>query len=74
MNYEIDFLAWRKYALGLSLCLVCISTVSLFFKQLNYGLDFTGGSLVELHYAKPVEISQAAGLYLCSQLRLFRQN
>ena len=57
MNYEIDFLAWRKYALGLSLCLVCISTVSLFFKQLNYGLDFTGGSLVELHYAKPVEIS-----------------
>ena len=57
MNYEIDFLAWRKYALGLSLCLVCISTVSLFFKQLNYGLDFTGGSLVELHYTKPVEIS-----------------
>lgn len=57
MNYEIDFLAWRKYALGLSLCLVCISTVSLFFKQLNYGLDFTGGSLVELHYAKPVEVS-----------------
>ena len=57
MNYEIDFLAWRKYALGLSLCLVCISTFSLFFKQLNYGLDFTGGSLVELHYAKPVEIS-----------------
>ena len=57
MNYEVDFLAWRKYALGLSLCLVCISTVSLFFKQLNYGLDFTGGSLVELHYAKPVEIS-----------------
>ena len=57
MNYEVDFLAWRKYALGLSLCLVCISTVSLFFKQLNYGLDFTGGSLVELHYAKPVDIS-----------------
>ena len=57
MNYEVDFLAWRKYALGLSLCLVCISTVSLFFKQLNYGLDFTGGSLVELHYAKPVEVS-----------------
>ncbi|MCS5543728.1 MAG: protein translocase subunit SecF [SAR86 cluster bacterium] len=57
MNYEVDFLAWRKYALGLSLCLVCISTVSLFFKQLNYGLDFTGGSLVELHYTKPVEVS-----------------
>ena len=56
MNLKIDFMAWRKLALGLSFLLILISFGSLVFKQLNYGLDFTGGSLVELHYSEPVDI------------------
>ena len=54
MNFNIDFMAWRKIALSVSIILATVSILSLSLKQLNYGLDFTGGSLVELHY--PIEI------------------
>ena len=47
MNLKIDFMAWRKLALGFSFLFIFVSVGSLFFKQLNYGLDFTGGSLVD---------------------------
>ena len=33
-----------------------VSILSLSLKQLNYGLDFTGGSLVELHYPNEIEV------------------
>ena len=56
MNFNIDFMAWRKIALGVSIILVIVSILSLGLKQLNYGLDFTGGSLVELHYPKEVKV------------------
>ena len=58
MNFNIDFMAWRKIALGASLLLLFISVTSLFVKQLNYGLDFTGGSLVELHYPQEVQVGE----------------
>ena len=56
MNINLDFMAWRKLALGFSFLFIFVSLGSLVFKQLNYGLDFTGGSLVELHYPEPVDI------------------
>lgn len=58
MNFNIDFMAWRKIALGASLLLLFISVTSLFVKQLNYGLDFTGGSLVELHYPQEIQVGE----------------
>ena len=58
MNLNIDFMAWRKIALGVSLLLIVVSISSLFLKQLNYGLDFTGGSLVELHYSQEIQIGE----------------
>ena len=57
MNFNIDFLAWRKLALGISLFLVIGSITSLFIKELNFGLDFTGGTLVELSYPNGVEVN-----------------
>ena len=56
MNFNIDFMKWRKIAMFLSIFLIVISIISLSLKQLNYGLDFTGGSLVELHYPSVVEV------------------
>ncbi|MAL94012.1 MAG: protein translocase subunit SecF [Haliea sp.] len=46
----INFMGWRRLALGLSLCLLLASVTSLATRQLNWGLDFTGGTLLELHY------------------------
>ncbi len=56
MNLNIDFMAWRKIALSVSIILATVSILSLSLKQLNYGLDFTGGSLVELHYPNEIEV------------------
>ncbi|MEK9527716.1 MAG: protein translocase subunit SecF [Gammaproteobacteria bacterium] len=58
----IPFMKYRKVAALISIVLVSLSCISLGIKQLNWGLDFTGGTLVEVAYpgaAVPEEIRQA---------------
>ena len=57
MNFNIDFLAWRKLAFILSSIFLLVSISSLFIKQMNYGLDFNGGTLVELSYPNGADIN-----------------
>ena len=38
MNFNLDFMAWRKIALGVSIILVIVSILSLGLKQLNLSL------------------------------------
>ena len=79
MNFNIDFMVWRKIALSVSIILATVSILSLSLKQLNYGLDFTGGSLVELHYPNEIEVGNIrqsltnAG-YEGAQVALFGSN
>ena len=47
----IDFMGQRKIAAVFSTLLVLGALASLATKQLNWGLDFTGGTLVEVHYS-----------------------
>ena len=59
---SIPFMKYRKVAALISIVLVSLSCISLAFKQLNWGLDFTGGTLVEVAYpsaAVPEDIRQA---------------
>jgi len=49
----IDFMGQRKIAATISLIFVLASIASLAMNGLNYGLDFTGGTLVEVGYSKP---------------------
>jgi preprotein translocase subunit SecF len=58
MSFNIDFLAWRRLALIFSSIFLIVSVSSLFLKELNYGLDFTGGTLVELSYPDSANISE----------------
>ena len=58
MTFNIDFLAWRRVALIFSSIFLIVSVSSLFLKELNYGLDFTGGTLVELSYPDSANISE----------------
>lgn len=53
---NIDFLGRRKVALVLSILLVLASVVLLATRGLNFGIDFTGGTLVEVGYAETVEL------------------
>ena len=57
MNFNIDFLAWRKLALIFSSIFLLVSVTSIFIKGLNWGLDFTGGTLVELSYPNGAEVN-----------------
>jgi len=52
------FLKYRKVAYALSALVVLLSLLSLFFRGLNLGLDFTGGYLYEVRFKKPVSIEE----------------
>lgn len=51
VNRQFDFMGKRRIAFAISAALIVASIVSLLFQQLNLGLDFTGGTLVEVRYA-----------------------
>lgn len=48
---QIDFMGRRKLAFIVSAAALLISIIAIFFLQLNLGLDFTGGTLIEVRYA-----------------------
>ena len=52
---NIQFMKFRKLALILSSVLISVSIVSLVFKNLELGLDFTGGVLVEIKLEENLE-------------------
>ena len=59
MNTNIDFSSKFKSANFLSLSLFAISILFIIFKGLNYGIDFKGGTLIELRsQSKNVNISE----------------
>ena len=53
---QINFLGLRRWAVGLSLLLMLISAASLLTKGLNWGLDFTGGSQLQISFTHPADI------------------
>ena len=55
-NLNIDFMGKRKLATIFSSILIIISIASLAIQGLNLGVDFTGGTLVEVGYDGVVEL------------------
>ncbi len=53
---HIKFMEQRKIAMFVSITLIVISLASLTIRGLQFGLDFTGGTLLELAYTKAVEL------------------
>src|SRR6266852_3706168 len=53
---SIDFVGVRFYAFGIDGLLVLISLISLLLHELNLGIDFTGGVLVEVKSAQSIDI------------------
>lgn len=57
MKKTINFMGVRNLAFAVTLLLTLLALFSWFYKGLNFGLDFTGGTLIELTYEKPVELA-----------------
>ena len=55
---NIDFMGARKIATIVSAILLLISVASLAINGLNWGLDFTGGSLIDVQYQEPVDAEE----------------
>lgn len=55
---NIDFVGKRKIAFAVSLVLIILSIGMLATKGLNFGLDFTGGTLIEVGYPAAPDINK----------------
>ena len=59
MKYNLNFVDYFKRLNLLSLILVFLSLILIVFKGLNYGIDFKGGTLIEIRLEnKEIDISQ----------------
>ena len=53
----IPFMKWRWVAIALSGVAIVTAVASLSLQQLNWGLDFTGGTLIEVAYSDSADLS-----------------
>jgi preprotein translocase subunit SecF len=56
-NSNYDFMGWRKFNAIFSMILIIISIIGLSTKGLHWGLDFTGGTQIEMSFKKTAHLS-----------------
>ena len=59
---NINFMRFRKIAITISLVMFVGSIGSIFMKGLSLGLDFSGGTLVEIQYEDSVDLQKIRGV------------
>ncbi len=55
---QFNFMAYRRPAVIFSTAIVLLSLLFIGFGSLNFGIDFTGGTIIEVRYREGVELSQ----------------
>ena len=55
---RIDFIGRRRIGARISISIIVILLLSLFIRGLNLGIDFTGGTLVEVSYSSSVNAEE----------------
>lgn len=53
---NIDFIRWWKWAVGLTVAFIILGLGSLAIKGVNYSIEFTGGTLMQLQFTQPVDV------------------
>ena len=57
-NSAIDFMGARRWTAACSILIFIISIAALIINGLNWGLDFTGGTQIEISYEQPANLQQ----------------
>ncbi|PTQ79295.1 protein translocase subunit secF [Nitrosospira multiformis] len=55
---DIPFMSWGKYTTTISLVTFIVSVFFLVTKGLNLGVDFTGGTVMEVSYTQPADLNR----------------
>ncbi len=64
-NPQYDFVGKRKIAFGISLFLILLGIISIIAHGgLRYGVDFTGGNLVQIKFEKPYDVGKLRQILL----------
>jgi preprotein translocase subunit SecF len=53
VNPKIDWIAAKKYFIGLTIALLVAGAISVQFRGFNLGVDFTGGTIMTVRFAQP---------------------
>ena len=82
ININFNFMKWHKKAIYFSMFLILISVVSIFTKGLNYGVDFKGGTIIEISFNNIAPIEDVRkflkehheSVLISHQLKIYTQN
>ncbi|MFA6971338.1 MAG: protein translocase subunit SecF [Gallionella sp.] len=55
---DIPFMSYGRYTTSISLVTFLFAVFFLATRGLNFGVDFTGGTVMEVHYAQPADLSK----------------
>ncbi len=59
---DIPFMSWGKYTTAISLATFVLSVFFLFSKGLNLGVDFTGGTVMEVGYSQTADLGKVRSI------------
>jgi len=60
-NTQYDFIRWWKWAAGITVAFIVIGVGSLLLYTPNFSIEFTGGTLMQLQFSKPVDVGELRG-------------
>ncbi|MDO8500547.1 MAG: protein translocase subunit SecF [Gemmatimonadaceae bacterium] len=52
-----DFIRWWKWAVGLTAAFIALGLGSLALQGINYSIEFTGGTMMQVEFSKPVDVA-----------------
>ncbi|MBI4939089.1 MAG: protein translocase subunit SecF [Nitrosomonadales bacterium] len=58
IKHDIPFLSYGKITPSISLVTFILAIFFLVARGLNFGVDFTGGTVIEMHYSQPADVNK----------------
>jgi preprotein translocase subunit SecF len=58
IKHDVPFMSYGRYTTSISLVTFLFAVFFLATKGLNFGVDFTGGTVIEVHYAQTADLNK----------------